>query len=169
MAFGSEWDTYFAFILIRNLCINLRGWCQIVSWESGWWGTANFMWRSITTWKGREKPTSSWWRPCSQSNVTVFRPSLVTSSGTLATQGIAQPSFLPFSNCCKVVCKNSACCELQSTLNQRPAVKMMLSTWHILCIWRWNKLMMWQMKMTQSLIHSKEENTFKQRDWLSIL
>lgn len=42
-------ETYFAFILIRNLWINPRGWCQIVSWESGWWGTVNFMWRSITT------------------------------------------------------------------------------------------------------------------------
>lgn len=147
MAFGSEWVTYCAFILIRNLCINLRGWCQIGSWESGWWGTVNFMWRSITTWKGREKPTSSWWRLCLLSNATVFRPSLVTSSGILATQEITQSPVLLFNNCCKVVCENHACCVLQGTLSRRPVVEMIFSTLHIYacegeinwwCVkWRW--------------------------------
>lgn len=62
-------ETYFAFILTRNLYINLRGWCQIMSWERGWWGTGSTTLKSITAWNRREKHTSSLWTICSECKV----------------------------------------------------------------------------------------------------
>lgn len=59
-------ETNFAFILARNLCINLRGCCQITSWEREWWGMENSTWKSVTAWNRREKLTSDWWTLCTE-------------------------------------------------------------------------------------------------------
>lgn len=59
-------ETNFAFIFARNLCINLRGCCQIMSWEREWWGMENSAWKSITVWNRREKLTSDWWTLCTE-------------------------------------------------------------------------------------------------------
>lgn len=79
-------ETRFAFISARNLCINLRGCCQIMSWETEWWGMESSTWKSITAWNGREKPTSGWWTLCSECKVTAFNPTLHTFSGTATTE-----------------------------------------------------------------------------------
>lgn len=155
MAVGSEWDTYFAFILIRNLCINLRGWCQIGSWEGGWWRTVRFMWRSITIWKGRERPTNSWWTLGSQSNVAVFRTCLLTSSGTVATEEITQASFTTFTLMLSVW-KQSWPCAAERFGTKTCSINSF--------VW-----MMYQIKCddvvnnnAQRFLHSELENTLKQ-------
>lgn len=153
MAFGSKWDTHFAFILIRNLYINLRGWCQIMSWERDWWGTESSTWKSITAWNRREKPTSGWWTLCSERKVSDLSVHFLRNYTGVFTShtvdiivtGVFLPSLfkkLELQRCLyKIIWFYLHCQLLQSTLNQRPRVEMFFLS-YILCNkdWWWTKI-----------------------------
>lgn len=104
VTFGTKWDKPFAFILIRNLCSSLGDWCRIRSWERHWWRTGSSTSRSTTAWKGREKPTSSWWTLCWRLKVRDVRPTghflrMYNKCTSKITQWFQTSSFTAFYTC----------------------------------------------------------------------